>query len=144
MDSPNNQTQQDLSTLTICKIRNVDELTHVWDDLLSTVPPNTDKQEFLGRLLGCINDGIIFLAYDEEKLIGFACACPSNSDTAILLSLPGGNVGIACLGAVMGWARSNNFNRINLSTTHLNGSNFRYLEKTLGFRRSSMTFTMTL
>src|SRR6266849_9032334 len=88
----NNRIHQQ-SALQIYKISTVDDLTRSWDDLVKTTDPSVNRHDILGRLLGCIHDGVIFLVLDGENPVGFTCACPLDNETALLLCLPTGVAG---------------------------------------------------
>lgn len=137
-----NNNQSDPLTLEICKISSVDELTRVWNDLAATAS-GCNKQDLLGALLGCISDGIVCVVSTEDSMVGFCCASPLNGQV-LIQALPSGAAGQVCLGCIMAWAKSKGFTELSLMTDRLNGCNFRYLEKSLGFRRKSMLFTMTI
>jgi len=130
-------------------ITNVDELLKLWPRLLSlTVKQNTPitTDQLLRLLLHSLEHGAVFIVRGDSGVIGLCCVeCVKNSVVLRMLPKDGGQrIGKECLQGVSDWAKSLGHKTIQVSTTNLCGSSFRYFEKTLGFHRHTVTFTKEL
>ncbi len=120
---------------------NVTELTRVFDLLVHSAK-DCNRSELLGTLLGCLTRGILLTVYeDESDFRGFCAVEMLDEKSAVIHSMPTSPYSIHCMTAIKLWAKHVGIKQLEICTHRLNGSNFRYLEKTLGFRRQSMIFT---
>ncbi len=133
--------QNKCSTLEICEVSDFARFTDLWPRILEQVDKNTKISDLLGVLLGCMGSGLLLSVELEGNLIGFCAVGIAEDDTAVVQSLPCGEPGAICMEAVHKWARACGVKELRLLSHKLNGSNFRYIEKTLGFRRKAMIFS---
>ena len=125
----------------ILKIESVERLLAIWP---SIVKEHQDPDAFLTLVLAAIGKGVVFVALMDSLPKGVCCVTVEKA-VAIVHCLPadqGKGLGKEVLKTVRMWAQSCHLHHIEISTDRLNGSSFRYFEKTLGFRRSKMTFEM--
>lgn len=131
------------------RVEDVDELIKLWPRLLVLAKKEASTlstDQLLQLFLVCLRDGAVFVVRANTGLCGFACVERTGS-VAVLHCIPaddGQGLGKACLGAIRTWASNEQLDGIKATTTKLCGSSFRYFEKSLGFRRNSVTFLMTL
>lgn len=130
-------------------VEDVDEFVKLWPRLakLALEPcPHLEPEDVLRTFLRCFEEGAVFTVRNEHGLVGSCCVRLQES-SAILLSLPednGAGLAKSCLEAVKTWADANNCCDVRVTTTRLSGSSYRYFEKSLGFRRRAVTFTMEI
>jgi GNAT superfamily N-acetyltransferase len=130
------------------QVKDLPQLLKVWPRLLKLEASANIQPEILLQLhLRCFQQGAIFLIRADNGIVGSALVEGRGHGIAILHSIPrdeGKGFGRAAVEAVKQWARENDFNDLQVSTTKLAGSSFRYFEKSLGFRRKSVTFSISL
>ena len=132
------------------QVKHVDELIKKWRRLEALAGDNVkfDSETLLQLFLTCLKRGAVFLVYSDKGLCGSACVeWRGNGNLLVLHSLPtdqGNGFGKHCLESIKSWAKDQGADRIEVTSNKLSGSNFRYFEKTLGFRRQSVNFAMKL
>lgn len=94
-------------------------------------------------LLRCMKRGVVFTHYVDDVFSGLSALEITGLYTAYLHMLPK-TYGREFLESVKKWARGTDLKELQVSSTNMNGSGFRYFEKTLGFHRSAVIFTLTL
>jgi GNAT superfamily N-acetyltransferase len=126
------------------QIWDVNEIIAKWHRLwvLADTDEVGDSESVLQMYLHCLTNGAVFLVYGDKGLMGTCCLerCPKYVN---LLSLPRDNgAGMAkmCIETAKQWAKEEGYDEIRVVSTKLNGSSFRYFEKSLGFHRHSVTF----
>jgi GNAT superfamily N-acetyltransferase len=134
----------------VSQVNEVNELIKYWPRLFSLVrkeTPTVNSEGFLQLLLTCLTNGAIFVVKNDGGLCGVCCVEDQSNGSLTLQTIPndrGTGVARACLDAVKTWGVHNGFNSIEVSTERMSGSSFRYFEKSLGFHRSLITFTLPL
>ena len=129
------------------RVKDVNELLSKWKRL-SALSEEQDKETLLQLFLTCLKRGAIFLAYGDKGLMGSACVewC-GNGNTLRLHSLPSDQsvgFGKLCLEKIKAWAVEQGADHIEVTSNRLSGCTYRYFEKSLGFRRSSISFVLKL
>ena len=135
-----NQPQTDSSTLRIYSIGSFDNLSKIWGQLVQSAEPKTDLSKLLGMLLGCIGNGVVLIAEQDGEVFGFSAVERMDDDNCVIHTLPVAPAALPCLKVIRLWAVDQGISHIKLVSQRLNGSNFRYIEKSLGFRREAMVF----
>ena len=131
----------------IKQVEEVEELLKVWRRLWEVTKreaPRTTPEHFLQLVLTCYTTGAVFLVWESGSLRGLCCLEESLPSTLILRVIPndkGTGVARECIKHIREWGRNLGYKLLEVSSENLNGSSFRYFEKTLGFRRRYVTFT---
>ncbi len=128
----------------ICRVENVPQLVALWKDVEDCIEKGEDLKALLGRLLCCIHGGILLVVLSEARVCGFCAASVNDDMTATLQCLPRGPSSHDCIRIVKDWAKVNGIKEVLLISNRLNGSNFRYVEDTLGFHRKAMLFSLPI
>jgi len=106
--------------------------------------PLIETEDLLQLLLRCFTKGVVVLARNERGLVGFACL-EQSGDYGLLHCIPADNgcgLGKDCKNFLVDWAKAHHLAGIKATTTRLCGSCFKYFEKSLGFRRNTVTFLL--
>lgn len=125
----------------ILRVESFKKLMALWPDV---VQEHESPAEFLALLLAALRGGVIFIVMSEGEPKGVCCAT-AESTVAVIHCLPTGQglgFGREMIKHVRKWAQDLGLRHLEISTDKLSGSSFRYFEKTLGFRRSRMTFEL--
>lgn len=134
---------------TINQIGSVEMVLKMWPRLWTLAKEDAPKltpETLLQCFLTCLDRGAVFVVKGDKGLIG-SCCVECFDETVVLRSLPadrGEALGRQCIAMVKKWAADRNFKRIKVTSPKLCGSTYRYFEKSLGFRRNSVTFQMEL
>jgi hypothetical protein len=134
----------------VSQIETIAELLKLWPRLSRIAQEESkglDVTLFLQRLLHCFSAGAVFVVRGDAGLMGSCMVGHGPGSTLILHGIPndkGTGIAKACLAAVKVWAKANEYDTIQATTRKLSGSSYRYFEKTLGFRRNSVTFKLIL
>ncbi len=131
------------SGLLIYRVRDLDQFVDLWPKMVAGANDH-DKQTLAEVLLHCAMEGLLLCVSLNNDLVGFCAASESGKGLATVHCLPTGPSAHLCIRFVRKWAREQGVERLILITHRLNGSNFRYIEKSLGFRRDAMIFTQPL
>jgi len=113
---------------------------------MKTDTPSLSIEKLLQVIFTCFNHGVVYIVRNDHGLCGVCCVDATN-DCLVLKSIPndkGTGVAKACMEAIRQWGKARGFESLTVSTERLNGSSFRYFEKSLGFRRKYVTFTLEL
>jgi hypothetical protein len=132
--------------ITIEQVKDVNEIISKWRRLAMLTDNDlvNNLEEVLQMYLHCLTNGAVFFVYGASGLMG-TCCLECWPEFVNLLSLPKDNgVGMAkkCIDVVKTWAKENGYSEVRVMSTKLNGSSFRYFEKSLGFRRHAITFKL--
>lgn len=134
----------------VIQLTSLQELVKLWPRLLKLAQTDcvgVDPTHFLQLALRCLQSGAVFIVRGDSGVMG-SCLVEHGSDFILVLhSIPndkGTGIAKACLAAVKLWAKQNLYEQIQVSTSKLSGSSYRYFEKTLGFRRNTVTFKLKL
>jgi GNAT superfamily N-acetyltransferase len=131
------------------QVEEMDELVKCWPRLFSIAYSEglrIDADDFLRMFLRCMADGAVFFVRGDKGLCG-ACCVEDDNDVLKLRLVPkdkGTGVAKECMKAIREWARVNGYSGVEVTTNRFSGSSFWTLEKTLGFRRHSVTFRMAI
>ena len=99
----------------------------------------------LEAALRAFQTGVVYVLYLHADKLGGFCTVERHGQEARITSLPSDNgcgLGKACLTHVIEWAKKHGVQELVASTNNLNGSSFRYFEKSLGFKRKEMIFAL--
>jgi hypothetical protein len=135
-------------TFYVTQITSLNELIKLWPRLIKLAKLencSVDSEFLLQLFLRCFNDGGVFVVRGDSGLAGSCLVEHSHNSTLVLHSIPndkGTGIAKACLAAVKKWAREEDYGTLLATTSKLSGSSYRYFEKTLGFRRQTVTFKM--
>lgn len=129
-----------LSSLTkILPITDLETLLALWPEALAD---DEGVKECLPVVLRCLSDGMVAAVYTDNKFAGLIVT--EEGDGIGLIHILPKTVGRECLNAVKAWAFEQGLNELRIIAKAINGSSFRFFEKTLGFRRNAVIFTMNL
>ena len=105
-----------------------------------------EPDTYLQTLLACMKNGVVFAVRVDGSLAGVCCAEGTDGILALRIIPCDKGTGVAkdCITALKTWGSANFYSTLQASTTRFSGSSFRYFEKTLGFRRYSVTFTQKI
>ena len=131
----------------ITSVKSVDELIKIWPRLVKLAKqelPDVEPDNLLQLFLACLQRGVVVLARTDKGLVGFACL-EIKDGFGQLYCIPadeGVGLGKSCKEFLVAWAKEQNLDGIKATTNRLCGASFRYFEKSLGFRRNSVTFLL--
>ena len=137
----------------ITQIKQRDELLKCWPRLYTLATKEYDSvlnpEHLLQLYLTCFSYGALFAVRNDTGLCGLVAveADPNLTGTLLLRAIPndyGTGRAKECMRVVKEWAIEHDYTYIKVSSKRLSGSRFHYFEKTLGFRRYSVTFKMKL
>lgn len=129
------------------EITSTDKLLKVWPRLLKLVRlelPEIDPGVLLGHYLHCMSNGAVFVVHGYSGIVGTAHV-EKMGNVGVIHGLPKNEShGYACfcLMSIKEWAKVHDVDELQITSSKMNGSNFRYFEKSLNFHRKSVTFSM--
>lgn len=118
------------------------ELVELWGHI-GNVETKLEMQEMFQRCTHCIRNGLLLLVFTGDKFSGFATV-EKKGDIAVIFSLPTSEGADLCLEYITVWGRQVGVKELQLTITSFNGSNYRFVKKSLGFKRKSETFAITI
>jgi len=134
----------------VTQVTEVNELIKYWPRLLSLVKKETplvNAESYLQTLLTCLSNGAVFVVRGDRGLSGICCVEQQTATILSLRSIPndkGTGIARECIAAIKDWGNDCGYDTLEVSTERLSGSSFRYFEKSLGFHRKFVTFTLPL
>ena len=134
----------------VTKVVDVNEIIKCWPRLYSLAlkeVPTTNADQLLQLYLTCFQNGAVFLVRNDSGLCGVCCVEHQPNYTLALRCVPndrGTGIAKACIAAAKDWGRKTEHDTLIVSTERLSGSSFKYFEKSLGFRRKFVTFTLPI
>lgn len=128
-------------------VKDVDRLVELWPRLMDYVQSDraeTDVNWLLALCCRCIENGVVYVIEVDSIVKGLCCAEVVNGGATVhvLPTDSGKGLGKLCVARLRTWAARKSIPRLYATTTRLSGSSFRYFEKSLGFRRNAITFTL--
>ena len=134
----------------VIQITDLNDLLKYWPKLLALVKkesPQVVAEHFLQLLLTCYDNGAVFVVRNFGQFCGMCCVQAQPDYTLVLRGIPndkGTGAAKACIEAVKSWGQEHEYETLEVSSERLNGSAFRYFEKSLGFRRKFVTFVLPI
>lgn len=125
--------------LMITQIKDLDDLLTYWPSALEDDP---DVKEALPTILRCMSTGIVGAVFFNDRFSGLLVA--EKQDSIACVQMLPKTFGRECVAYIKEWAFENGLNELRIISPAVNGSQFRFFEKTLGFRRKAVIFSMSL
>lgn len=112
-----------------------------------------DAHPLLALVLACLNNGLVAIVKQDGVYQGLILA--EKRETSVMIhALPKGvdlteanspkGFGRLCVDYVKDWSIEEGFTELQIVCQAVNGSSFRFFEKTLGFRRKAIIFSKHL
>jgi hypothetical protein len=131
--------QQQYTSLTAKPVTSLDELLAVWPMIVEDDP---EMGSCVPLLMRCVADGLLLVMFFGGRFVGIT-AIEMTEGPAVVHILPK-EYGRQAIRIVKEWAFELGINELQITSSAVTGSQFRFFEKTLGFRRKAIIFTMQL
>lgn len=134
----------------VTQLNTLAEFEHLWPRLAKLTRADNhsiDIEQLLRLFFHCLTAGAVFVVRGDAGLLGSCLVEYGPGDILVLHSIPndkGTGIAKTCLAAVRGWAKDRGVREIQVTSTKLSGSSFRYFEKSLGFKRRAVTFALAV
>jgi len=138
------------SPIRVAQVDSVEEIISYFPRLVALVKNDqagVRAEDLLQLFLTCLRSGGVFVARDDHGLCGSCLVEMTSEEVAVLRLLPretSQGVTKMCLTKIREWGQKNGICELRVCAFKMNGSTFRYFEKTLGFYRQSVIFSMNL
>src|SRR5258706_10491604 len=126
----------------VVEILDVNELVKYWPRLLNLAKSETsdiNPEQLLQLYLSCLSNGALFAVRNDTGLCG-VCGVKANGDYLLELKVipndKGTGVAKECIKVIKDWAVEHDFSSIQVSSSRLYWSAFRYFAQTFGFHRN--------
>ena len=131
------------------QVNQIEHLLAYWEGIVALSKEDSSvrtTEELLMMFLSCLQNGVVFVVHNDEAILAFSCALLEGKVLSILFLPKDGVQGYAkiCLQRMASWAREHGCTSLQIASRRFNGSAFRHIEKTLGFKRKMTIFTKDL